>query len=297
MTTRCTTARRHVARRALIVTGLGVLAAVPPCRRAAGQAGGWSAFPANPTVGDTVWLVRALTVPAGWQVRAGKLEPTEDVEPLTEPSVRRVAGAWVVRYALAAWKPGAHRLALPPIWRLGPDGGSDSTAGGVASFSVASVIPDSLKDPTPQGALAPLRPVHRNALPPLVAAGIAAALLVAGVALRRRPPKKLAARPQVPVEREVPDARWLAAGEPKAVVARATSRLRAALARAVPEAHSALDTAECLAVVERARPQAPVRELRDLLEQLDRVAFASAHGTDISALVLMARRLAKDVAA
>jgi hypothetical protein len=40
-----------------------------------------------------------------------------------------------------------------------------------------------------------------------------------------------------------------------------------------------------------------MRELRDLLDQLDRVAFASAHGTDISALVLMARRLAKDVAA
>jgi hypothetical protein len=281
----------------MIVTGLGVLAALPPCRRAAGQGGGWDAYPANPTVGDTIWLVRALTVPAGWQVRAGKLEPTEDVEPLTEPSVRGVAGAWVVRYALAAWKPGAHRLALPPIWRLGPDGGADSTAGGVATFSVASVIPDSVKNPTPQGALAPLRAVHHNTVPPLVAAGIAAALLVAGVAMRRRPPRKLSPRPQVPVEREVPDARWLAAGEPKAVVARATWRLRTALARTVPDAHPALDTAECLAVVERARPQAPVRELRELLEQLDRVAFASAHGTDIAALAVTARRLARDVAA
>jgi len=74
-------------------------------------------------------------------------------------------------------------------------------------------------------------------------------------------------------------------------------RLRAALAKTVPEAHLALDTAECLAMVEQARPHAPIRELRDLLEQLDRVAFASAHGTDISALALLARRLAKDVAA
>jgi hypothetical protein len=297
MKPRCTTARRHVARRALIATCLGVLAAVPPCRGAAGQGGGWDAFPANPTVGDTIWLVRALVVPAGWQVRAAKFEPTEDVEPLTEPSVRRIAGAWVVRYALAAWKPGAHRLTLPPIWRLGPDGRADSTAGGVASFAVASVIPDSLKDPTPQGPLAPLRPIHRNAVPPLAALGIVTALLVAGIALRRRPPRKLGPRPQVPVEREVPDARWLAAGEPKAVVARATWRLRTALARTVPEAHPALDTAECLAVVERARPQAPVRELRELLEQLDRVAFASAHGTDIAALAVTARRLARDVPA
>jgi hypothetical protein len=98
------------------------------------------------------------------------------------------------------------------------------------------------------------------------------------------------------VEREVPDTRWLAAGEPKAVAARAIWRLRAALARAVPGAHPALDTHECLTVVERARPDAPLRELRELLEQLDRVAFASAHGTDVAALSAMARRLARDLA-
>ena len=276
---------------------LVLLGVVASWRLATAQGAVWEAFPPSPTVGDTIWLVRALAVPPAWQVRAGKLEPTEDVEPLTEPSVRRVAGAWVVRYALAAWKPGAHRLVLPPIWRLGPDGRADSTAGGVATFGVASVIPDSLKDPTPQGALAPLRGVHHDALPPLVAVGIAIALLVAGVAVRRRPPRTLAPRPQVPVEREVPDARWLAAGEPKAVVARAMWRLRTALAKTVPDAHPALDTAECLVAVERARPQAPIRELRDVLEQLDRVAFASAHGTDVAALAVMARRLARDVAA
>ena len=297
MNTGGTAARRDVARRAIVATALGVLAVLPPCRHAAGQGGVWQAYPASPTVGDTIWLVRALTVPAGWQVRAGKLDPTEDVELLTEPSARNVAGAWVVRYAVAAWKPGAHKLTLPPIWRLGPDGHADSTAGGVATFAVASVIPDSLKDPSPQGPLAPLRAAHRTAGPPLAALAFATMLLVAGVALRRRPPRTLAPRLQVPVEREVPDARWLAAGEPKAVVARAMWRLRTALAKTVPDAHPALDTAECLAAVERARPQAPIRELRDLLEQLDRVAFASAHGTDVAALAVMARRLARDVAA
>ena len=43
------------------------------------------------------------------------------------------------------------------------------------------------------------------------------------------------------------------------------------------------------------RPNAPLRELRDLLEQLDRVAFASAHGTDVAALSAMARRLAREL--
>ena len=80
------------------------------------------------------------------------------------------------------------------------------------------------------------------------------------------------------------------------MAARATWRLRAALARAIPEAHPALSTAECLAAVERARADAPLRELRDLLEQLDRVAFASAHGTDVAALATMARQLARELA-
>ena len=96
------------------------------------------------------------------------------------------------------------------------------------------------------------------------------------------------------------DARWLAAGEPRAVATRATWRLRAALARAVPGAHPALDTHECLGVVERARSGARagarLGELRDVLEQLDRVAFASAEGTDVAALAARARRLAQELA-
>jgi hypothetical protein len=275
---------------------LATLAVVAPWRRATAQNPSWMATPSAPTVGDTIWLVRALTVPAGWQVRAGKLEATEDIEPLAEPSVQRVAGAWVVRYALAAWKPGPHRLTLPQIWLLAPDGRADSTAGGVTTLNVASVIPDTLRQPRPQGLLGPLRATHRSPLPPFVALLLAAGLLAAGVALRRRPHRAPLPTPHVPVEREVSDARWLAAGEPKAVAARAIWRLRAALARSVPEAHPALATGECLVVVERARPSVPLRELRDLLEQLDGVAFASAHGTDIAALAAMARRLARELA-
>ncbi len=274
---------------------LTILGLVASWRRGTAQTATWTASPPAPTVGDTIWLERALSVPSGWQVRAGKLEATEAIEPLADPAVRRSPGGWVVRYALVAWKPGAHKLALPPLWLLGPDGRADSTAGGTTSFSVTSVIPDSLRSPSPQGLLAPLRAAHRDPLPPLAALALVAGLLATGVAARRRRPRALEPAPQVLLEREVPDTRWLAAGEPKAVAARAIWRLRAALARAVPEAHSALDTAECLEVVERARPDAPLRELRDLLEQLDRVAFASAHGTDVAALSAMARRLAREL--
>src|SRR5207245_10135620 len=196
-------------------------------------------------------------VPSRWQVRGGKLDATEAIEPLADPAVRRSPGGWVVRYAVVAWKPGAHKLALPPLWLLGPDGRADSTAGGTTSFSVTSVIPDSLRQLSPQGLLAPLRAAHRNSLPPLAALALAAGLLAAGVAARRRRPRALEPAPHVPLEREVPDTRWLAAGGPKAVAARPIWRLRAALARAVPGAPPALDTAECPAVGARARAAAP----------------------------------------
>ena len=260
-----------------------------------GGSGGWTATPARPTVGDTVWLERQVVVPAGWRVRAGRLEATEVVGALGEPSVRRGREGWLVRYPIVAWTPGAHTLVLPPIWELRPDGRADSVSGGAAGFFVQSVIPDSVLGPEPRGALAPVRLARYHDLP------LAAALLVASVSLalglrwRRRTPQEVPPPPPLPRDAEVPDARWLVAGEPKAVAARATFRLRLAVARAIPEARPALSTAECLAVVERARPHFPVRELRELLEQLDRVAFASAHGTDVAALAQMARRFAQEM--
>src|SRR5205085_471589 len=179
------------------------------------QVGAWVAAPPRPTVGDTIWLEREIPVPPGWQVRAGKLEAREDVEPLGDPAVVRSRAGWVIRYGVAVWTPGSHTLTLPPLWRVGPDGRTDSSAGGTASFAVASVLPDSVKAPDPRG---------------------------------------------------------------------------------VPEAHLALATPECLTVVERARPTAPIGELRDVLERLDRVAFATAAGSDVAALAAQARRLARELA-
>src|SRR5256886_1352153 len=159
--------------------------------------------PSSPTVGDTIWLERTITVPAGWRVRAGKLELAADVEPLGDPAVLRSPTGWVVRYPVVAWSPGPHRLELPPIWRLGPDGRADSTTGGAATLSVASVLPDTLRRPEPKGLIGPLRLERRNPLPPLVAAVLAAGVVVAGIAWRRRSPREVAAPPPVPLEPEV----------------------------------------------------------------------------------------------
>ena len=55
-----------------------------------------------------------------------------------------------------------------------------------------------------------------------------------------------------------------------------------------------MSTSECLAVVERAKPNAPLRDLRELLIALDQIAFATAHGLDVAAVAARARALARE---
>ncbi|HYU29693.1 MAG TPA: hypothetical protein VEK83_11725 [Gemmatimonadales bacterium] len=257
---------------------------------------GWTAAPRQPTVGDTIQLERSVQAPPGWRVRAGKLPSGTIAEPLGDPSVVAASsGEWVVRYAVVAWAPGQLTLDMPPLWRLGPDGSADSLSGGTATFHVASVIPDSVRAPAPQPSLGPLRLDRGSAVPVLAALLLAGGALLILIGWRRRGPRTVTDAAALALDAEVPDARWLAAGEPKAVAARAAQRLRHALAHAIPAAHAALSTAECLAAVERARPDAPLRELRELLQALDQVAFATAHGVDVVPLAARARALARDL--
>src|SRR6266545_4992076 len=215
----------------------------------------WTAAPVQPTVGDTIRIERRITAPAGWRIRAGRLGSSTVAEPLGDPAVLASSppGQWVVRYAVVAWTPGDITLAMPPLWRLGPDGTADSLSGGTATFHVASVIPDSVKAPAPQPSLGPLRLDRSSPLPVIAAVFLAGGALLLLILWRRRGPRSVAAGQGLPVAAAVPDSRWLAAGEPKAVAARAAQGLRRALALAVPDAHEALSTAECLAAVARAR--------------------------------------------
>jgi len=261
---------------------------------------GWTATPPQPTVGDTIYLERRIATPTGWRVRAGKIEATGNpvAEPLADAVVLQAPDGWTVRYAVVAWAPGTIALDMPPVWRLGPDGSADSLAGGTATFLVASVIPDTLRAPNPQPSLGPLRLARPDPLPVAAAAVLAMGTLIGLVAWRRRAPRAVpAAAAALALDPVVADERWLAAGEPKAVAARASHRLREAIAHAIPDAHEALSTAECLDVVERERPQAPLRELRDVLGTLDHVAFATAHGVDVGPLAARARALTREFAA
>jgi hypothetical protein len=185
-------------------------------------AGGWVALTPRPTVGDTIWLARTIPAPAGWRVRATRLDPGLQSEPLGDPVVVPAQGGWSVRYPIAAWAPGVVSMEMPPLWRLGPDGSADSIPGGTATVLVASVIPDSVRNPTPRPALAPLRLSRRTPLPALAGLLLSAGVLVAVVAWRRRGPRALRPAPDLELDPEVGDPRWVAAGEPRAVAARAS---------------------------------------------------------------------------
>ncbi|HET8712520.1 MAG TPA: hypothetical protein VFM23_02425, partial [Gemmatimonadales bacterium] len=121
------------------------------------QAGGWTAAPERLTVGDTIRVERSIDAPAGWRVRAGKLDAHGDVEQLGDAGVTQHGNQWRVSYLLVAWQTGNVSVAMPSLWRLGPDGSTDSLPGGVVTLRIASVIPDSVTAPQPQPSLNPLR--------------------------------------------------------------------------------------------------------------------------------------------
>jgi len=263
---------------------------------AQGGGGVWSVWPPRPSVGDTVWLERVVAAPAGWRVRPGRLPTGENYEPLSDPLVVRHASGWLVRYAVVIWSPGTVSLAPPPVWRLGPGGEADSTAGGAVAIAVRSVIPDTLTNPNFQPPLSPLWPEVRRPVAPAIATVVLVVTLLGGIAFRRRPPRKMPAPATPKVPESVGDERWISSGEPRAVAARASAELRAALARAVPAAQPSLSTLEALVIATPELLQAQQRELATVLTSLDQVGFAAVHGVEVRELAKRARALAEEIA-
>lgn len=255
----------------------------------------WIVAPAAPTVGDTVWLTRAVSLAPGWRIKAAPFETQGDVAPLGDPVIVGVAGGVVVRYAVVAWTAGVHHLRLPPLWLVGAEGGSDSLAGGGADVTVRSVIPPDSTHPAPKALLPPVDPRGDSVWPPLAAAGVGLAALVLAVRVRRRGPRATQPPAEFVTGGGAPDERWLAAGEPKAVAARAARVLREALARAVPEAGEPLPVREALEAAEGRMPGATFRRVRDTLLALDQVSYAVAHGTDVAQVAAEARTLAREL--
>jgi hypothetical protein len=255
----------------------------------------WMVAPPSPTVGDTIWLFRIVSHAPDWRLRPAPFDNQGDVVSLGDPEVEVGTTADTVRYAVVSWTAGAHRFRLPTLWLVGSGGRSDSLAGADASVTVRSVIPADSTRPAPKGLLPPLDPGPDSLWPPIIATVLGLLALFGAVRLRRRGPRAMLPPAQFVTGGGAPDDRWLAAGEPKAVAARATRVLRQALHRVVPEAVEALPVREALEAAEGRLPGTTFRRIRESLLALDQVSYAVAHGADVARVAADARALAQEL--
>ncbi|MBA3553627.1 MAG: hypothetical protein H0W29_02545 [Gemmatimonadales bacterium] len=247
---------------------------------------------AAPTVGDTIWVLREVAIPAGRTVRPADWEPEDPVELLGPPRVIVSGGSARIAYPVVVWVTGEHVLRPPGPLLLGPDGTVDSLPPEAVTLQVASVLPvvppDSTLRPQPRAEFVPRG--ARTPLPALLLLALAA-LLLAPVHWwwRRRGTAPAAAEAATPPR--PPLDRWAGAGESRAVAAAVTGRLRSLLETLVPAAHTGLDTAAALAAARHARPEWPHPELGDLLRSLDEARFGNASFPDTVGLARWAGEL------
>lgn len=230
----------------------------------------------GPTVGDTVWVERAVPVPERRAVRASDWQLSGDVELLGPPRVVFRHDSAVVGYPLVTWRAGAHVVEVPGPLLVAPDGSVDSLPAERITLTVQSVLPDVSPDstlrPQPPARIVPRR--SDSALP-LLAFWTLAALMLVPVHLwwRRRgaPSARVSPSPAAPI----PIHRWADAGEYRAALGAAMAKLRMAIAARAPAAHRALPVEACIATLAAEYPDLPHAEVAELLRALDSTRFAS----------------------
>lgn len=243
-----------------------------------------------PTVGDTLWAVRLLRVAPGDQVRPADWSPEGEVQLLGRPQLVTRGDRVELRYPLVAWAPGSHRVEIPGPIITHASGAEDTASAEAVTFEVASVLPSGQPDSTLE-IQPPANLVLRRVVSPYPAFILCAVALVLLVPFhwwwnRRGRPLPPPAGPAPPAPLDDLLRRWAEIGERRAVAGAAATRLRAAIARALPSAHPGLDTPEVVRVMSEHRPTWPVRDLADLLAALENVRFAPGAdaGTDVLAL-------------
>jgi hypothetical protein len=241
--------------------------------------------PPAPTVGDTINIVRSITVPSEARARAQPLGSSLLVEPLADPIVLRTAAGTTVRYTVALFEPGRHAVGIPTVELLYRDGRVDVLPGDTAWVTVRSLLPAGDSLPPPKGSLAPIPTFPTRTTPLYAMVGLVVLAIGGWTAARWRvrampPAEDGTGNPPTP-----PVARWIAAGEGRAVAAIAADRLRERIAELAPEADRALSTEECIAVLEEKHPDWPIRDVSELLRSLERARFAPAAPSDVATLV------------
>jgi hypothetical protein len=234
---------------------------------------------ALPSVGDTIWVRRAVAAPPGWVVRAPDWELTGVVEQLGRPHVVRRGDSAEVAWPVAVWAPGEHLLAVPGPVIIRPNGLEDSFPAQPLTVVVRSVLPSTPPDsgvrPQPP---APVVPMSERTPLPLVILLAAAGVLLLPLHWwwRRRGRRDGAPPPPRPVT-EPPVARWAEAGEGRVVLDAAVERLRRAL--------------------ELRRSDAALVEAETLLAALEAERFADEPVPDAAELYARATELESRLAA
>jgi hypothetical protein len=238
----------------------------------------------GPTVGDTVWVRRAVRLPAGYTARPPEWKLSGDVELLGQPIVELRGDSAILRAPLVAWTPGPHAVEVPAPELLAPDGSLDTQPQTIARFTIMPTLPNkpvTQLRPQPETGIVSRRTV--SWLPLVLVTVLALLLLVPLHWLWRRRGKPLP-MPAPPPLAAVPASRWADAGEARSVLAAAAARLRRSIAARLPEAHEGLDTASCLAVLEHDGQDWPLAELAHLLAALDAARFAPGTPDEVLAL-------------
>lgn len=245
-----------------------------------------------PTVGDTVWISRTVSVPRGGAVRPATWNPSGDVEALGPARVTPRGDSAEIAYPAVAWLAGQHTVDVPGPLLLLEGGGVDSLPAQRVVLTIASVLPPN-REPAQLAIQPAAETVTRDARTwrPLAVLLLAALLLVLPLQFWWRRRGKVPAavpRPRPPV---LPLARWADLGESRLVLGAATASLRDAIARGAPSAEPGLDVVTCIERVRAERPDWPADELSELLAALEEARFTPEAFPDASGLAEWAQAL------
>ncbi len=240
---------------------------------------------AGPTVGDTVWVTRAVSVPAGYAVRPNGWTLTGAVELLGQPTVERVGDSTMVRYPLVAWDPGPHTVSVPGPILIAPGGAEDTLPAQSMTLVIHSVLPPGVPDSAIQiqpGAGVVLR---GEATPwPLAIGLLVVTVLVLAMRWWRSRPGRILALPEVaPPVGPLPYEAWHLSGEDRALVAGSSQALRERIGELCGVAGPELPVEQLMATLNHERPKWPLTDIQQLLRDLDIARFA-ASGDDALAL-------------
>ena len=255
----------------------------------------WVISPRAPTVGDTVVIERMVVVGPDARLRPQPLGSSLLIEPLADPVVQRAGRGAMVRYTVSLFEPGRHAVEMPSVEVLYRDGRVDQIPPDTAWITIAATLPGADSLPPPRPSRPPLARYPTRQLPLALLVGLvtlsAGAWAVGRRRRRREPPPSSPPRAGGPA----PLARWINAGEARAVAAIASERLRERLAALEPRASRTLASGECIAALEEARPEWPMRSLSELMLSLERARFAPAVASDVAILLTQVDALLADL--